>query len=73
MSPMQILSAKLYSGLRISCVLTSFLALPIVLAWLFPPWPYLQNTPTVFGYLGIIAATSLTTTTLAMFCSVTEP
>ncbi|NLE38669.1 MAG: ABC transporter permease subunit [Pirellulaceae bacterium] len=71
LSPWQILSAKLYSSLRISCVLTSFLVWPILLAWLLlPPWTYLRDTPTILGYLAIIALSSLTTTTLAMFCSV---
>ena len=69
-SPWQILSGKLYSGLRISCVLTSFLVWPLLLAWLLPPWTYWHDTPTILGYLGIIVLTSLTTTTLAMFCSV---
>ncbi|HLA83411.1 MAG TPA: ABC transporter permease subunit [Thermoguttaceae bacterium] len=70
LSPWKILSAKLYSSLRISCVLTSFLVWPIVLSWILPPWTYLKHTPTVLGYLAIIAVVSLTTTTLAMFCSV---
>lgn len=70
LSPWQILSAKLYSSLRISCVLTSFLVWPIVLAWILPPWTYLPDTVTILGYLAIIAVSSLTTTTLAMFCSV---
>ncbi|MBN1587960.1 MAG: ABC transporter permease subunit [Pirellulales bacterium] len=70
LSPWQILSAKLYSSLRISCVLTSFLTCPILLAWLLPPWTYRADTPTMVGYLAIIAVTSLTTTTLAMFSSV---
>jgi len=70
LSPWRILSAKLYSSLRISCVLTSFLVWPILLAWLLPPWSYLAHTPTILGYVAIIGVTSLTTTTLAMFCSV---
>ena len=70
LSPWKILSAKLYSSLRISCVLTSFLVWPILLAWLLPPWTYLANTTTILGYLAIILISSLTTTTLAMFCSV---
>jgi ABC-type transport system involved in multi-copper enzyme maturation permease subunit len=70
LSPWQILSAKLLSGLRISCVLTSFLVLPLLLAWFLPPWTYWTDTLTMIGYLAIIVVSSLTTTTLAMFCSV---
>ena len=69
-SPWQILWAKLYSSLRISCVLTSFLIWPLLLAWLLPPWTYLHDTTTMLVYLAIITVASLTTTTLAMFCSV---
>lgn len=69
-SPWQIVGAKLLSSLRVSFVLTSFLVWPLVLAWLLPPWTFLDETPTMIGYLAIIALTSLTTTTLAMFCSV---
>jgi hypothetical protein len=69
-SPWQILWAKLYSSLRISCVLTSFLIWPLLLAWLLPPWTYLHDTATMLVYVAIIVVASLTTTTLAMFCSV---
>ena len=70
LSPWQILSAKLYSGLRISGVLTSFLIWPLLLAWLLPPWTYWNDSTTMICYLGIIVLSSLTTTTLALFCSV---
>jgi ABC-type transport system involved in multi-copper enzyme maturation permease subunit len=69
-SPWQILSGKLVSGLRVSCVLTSFLVWPLLLAWLLPPWTYLSDSFTMVWYLAIIVVTSLTTTTLALFCSV---
>ena len=69
-SPWQILWGKLFSGLRVSCVLTSFLIWPLLLAWLLPPWTYWPDTVTMIGYVAIIALTSLTTTTLALFCSV---
>lgn len=69
-SPWQILWGKLFSGLRVSSVLTSFLIWPLLLAWLLPPWIYWHDTVTMIGYLGIIALMSLTTTTLALFCSV---
>jgi ABC-type transport system involved in multi-copper enzyme maturation permease subunit len=69
-SPWQILWGKLLSSLRISSVLTSFLVWPLLLACLLPPWTYWDDMVTMFGYVAIIALTSLTTTTLAMFCSV---
>ena len=43
LSPWQILGASCYSSLRISCVLTSFLVWPLLLAWLLPPWTYLAR------------------------------
>ncbi len=70
LSPWQILAGKLFSSLRISVVLTSFLVWPILLAWLLPPWKFWHDTWTVVGYLAILLVTCLTTTTLAMFCSV---
>jgi len=69
-SPWQILWGKLISSLRISCVLTSFLVWPLLLAWLLPPWTYWYDTSTMIGYVAIIAVSSLTTTILALFCSV---
>ncbi len=69
-SPWQILWGKLFSGLRVSCVLTSFLVWPLLLAWLLPPWTYWSDTVTMIGYAGIIVLMSLTTTTMALFCSV---
>ena len=69
-SPWHILSGKLISGLRVSCVLTAFIIWPLLLAWLLPPWTYLHDTPTILCYFVIVALTALTTTTLAMFCSV---
>jgi ABC-type transport system involved in multi-copper enzyme maturation permease subunit len=70
LSPWQILSGKLRSSLRVSFVLTCFLVWPILLAWLLPPWTYLHDTLSMIAYLAIILVTSLTTTLLAMFCSV---
>jgi len=69
-SPWQILSGKLVSSLRISAVLTSFLVWPLLLSWLLPPWTYWGDTPTMIGYVTLITLSSLTTTVLAMFCSV---
>ena len=70
LSPWQILAGKLFSGLRISLVLTSFLVWPLMLACLLPPWTYWADMPTMMGYVAIIALSSLTTTVLAVFCSV---
>jgi len=69
-SPWQILWGKLVSGLRISSVLTSFLVWPLLLAWLLPPWTYRSDTATLLAYAAVIMLTSLTTTVLALFCSV---
>ena len=69
-SPWQILWGKLFSGLRVSSVLTSFLIWPLLLAWVLPPWTYRHDTITMIGYAAIIGLTCLTTTTLALFCSV---
>ena len=69
-SPWHILTGKLISGLRVSLVLTSFLMLPLVLVWALPPWTYWHDTISMIWYLVIILMTCLTTTTLAMFCSV---
>ncbi len=69
-SPWHILTGKLYSGLRVSCVLTAFIIWPLFLAWLLPPWTYLADSWTMLRYLIIVALTALTTTVLAMFCSV---
>ncbi len=69
LSPWQILAGKVYSSLRISVVLTSFLVWPLLLAWLLPPWTFWGDTITMLLYLVIIFLTCLTTTTLGMFCS----
>ena len=73
LSPWQILSAKLYAGLRVSCVLTSFLVWPLLLAWVLPPWYFLQNAEnaaTMICYLAVIAISSVTTGVLGFFASV---
>ncbi len=69
-SPWHILTGKLISGLRVSCVLTAFIIWPLFLSWLLPPWTYWYDSLTILCYLAIVALTALTTTTLAMFCSV---
>jgi ABC-type transport system involved in multi-copper enzyme maturation permease subunit len=70
LSPWQILWGKMYSSLRVSYVLTAFVGWPLLLAWLLPPWTYFKDTATIVGYLAIILMSGLTTTTLAIFCSV---
>jgi ABC-type transport system involved in multi-copper enzyme maturation permease subunit len=69
-SPWHILTGKLFSGLRVSCVLTAFIIWPLFLAWLLPPWTYWFDSWTMLRFVIIIALTALTTTALAMFCSV---
>ena len=69
LSPWQILWGKLVSALRVATVLTGFLLWPLVLACALVS-TYWQNWRTVLGYLVIVALTSVTTTTLALFCSV---
>ena len=68
LSPGQILWAKLFSGLRVSSVLTGFLLWPLALACLMVK-DYYNNIPTVIGYLTVIGMTALTTATIALYCS----
>ena len=70
LSPWTILWGKLLASLRISCVLTSFIVWPLLLAWLLPPWTYAYASGAILGYLSIIVLASLTTTVLPIFCSV---
>ena len=69
-SPWQIIHGKLLSSLRISVVLTSFLIWPLALACVLPPWTYRHDMLTMTCYILIILITCMTTTTMAMFCSV---
>lgn len=69
LSPWQILWGKLISGWRVSSVLTGFLLWPLVLACVLVS-TYRQNMPTVLAWLAVVLLTSLTTSTLALFCSV---
>ena len=68
-TPWQILSGKLIAGLRISSVLTLFLAWPLLLACVMVMY-YWENILGVLAYAGIILTTCATTAILAMFCSV---
>ncbi len=67
-TPWQILSGKLISGLRVSSVLTAFLLWPPFLAFIMPSG-YWENWPSFLCYLTIFCLTCLTTATLALFCS----
>ncbi len=69
LSPWQILSAKLISGLRVSSVLTMFLLWPLVLAIVMVN-TYWTNLPIVLGYIVIVLVVCLTTATIALSCSV---
>lgn len=69
LSPGQILSAKLISGLRVSSVLTMFLLWPLLLAVVMVN-TYWSNLLTVLAYVAIVGMVCLTTATVALFCSV---
>lgn len=67
-TPWQMLWGKLFSGLRVSSVLTSFLLWPVFLACLMPVG-YWANLPTMGGYFLIVGLTAVTTAITALFCS----
>ena len=69
LTPMQILWAKLISGLRVSSVLTLFLLWPLLLACGLVS-TYWKQLHVVAAYLAIIGITCLTTANFALFCSV---
>ncbi|MDC0936559.1 ABC transporter permease subunit [Pirellulales bacterium] len=68
-TPWQMLWGKLFSGLRVSSVLTGFLMWPVVLAAIMPGVGYWSNLPTIGGFFLIVAVTSVTTAMTALFCS----
>lgn len=68
-TPWQILWGKLVAGLRISSVLTLFLAWPLLLACVMVVY-YWENIISVLAFTGIILVTCVTTAIVAMFCSV---
>lgn len=68
-TPWQILWGKVIAGLRISSVLTLFLAWPLLLACVMVMY-YWENIVSVLAYAGIILTTCATTAIVAMFCSV---
>jgi hypothetical protein len=70
LSPWEILWGKMLSSLRVSVVLTAFVAWPLLLAWVLPPGTYWRDTFSMLGYMAVVVMSCLTTTILAMFCSV---
>jgi ABC-type transport system involved in multi-copper enzyme maturation permease subunit len=70
LSPWEILWGKMLSSLRVSVVLTAFVAWPLLLAWVLPPGTYWRDTFSMLGYMAIVVMSCLTTTILAIFCSV---
>jgi ABC-type transport system involved in multi-copper enzyme maturation permease subunit len=68
-TPWMILWGKLVAGLRVSSVLTLFLAWPLFLAFLLVPF-YWDNILPVIAYVAIILLTCVTTANVALFCSV---
>jgi ABC-type transport system involved in multi-copper enzyme maturation permease subunit len=69
LSPGQILSAKLFTGLRVSTVLTGFLLWPVLMAVVMVSYFWTNLLP-LLGYLTIILITCVTTANIALFCSV---
>ena len=67
-TPWQMMWGKLFSGLRVSSVLTAFLMWPVVLACIMP-LDYWSNLPTMAGYFLVVALTCVTTAMTALFCS----
>lgn len=67
-TPWQMLWGKLFSGLRVSSVLTSFLMWPMVLA-LIMPLAFWHNLPTMAGFFLIVALGAVTTAMTALFSS----
>lgn len=68
-TPWQILSAKLLSGLRVSSVLTMFLLWPVALATIMVQ-AYWSNLPAIAAYLAIVGMACVTTANTALFFSV---
>ncbi len=67
--PGTILWGKLFSGLRVSSVLTMFLMWPVLLACLLVP-DYYANLPTFAGMLAVVAVTCVVSSVVSLFCSV---
>jgi ABC-type transport system involved in multi-copper enzyme maturation permease subunit len=69
LSPAQILWGKLFSGLRVSSVLTAFLLWPLILAAVLTKF-YWTNYLLTIAYLSIVGLSCLVTSSLGLFCSV---
>src|SRR3954470_5420877 len=67
-TPWQMLWGKLFSGLRVSSVLTAFLLWPVLLACIMP-LPFWHHLPTMAGYVLIVGLTCVITAVTALFCS----
>lgn len=67
-TPWQVLSGKLISGLRVSSVLTLFLLWPVFLAVCLSPG-FRANLVPMTCYFFVFCLTCLTTANLALFCS----
>ena len=67
-TPWQMMWGKLFSGLRVSSVLTGFLMWPVMLACIMP-LDYWNNLPTMGGYFLVVLLTCVTTAMTALFCS----
>lgn len=68
-TPWQILWGKLLASLRVSSVLTLFLLWPVLLACIMVG-AYWSNLPQVAAFVLIVITTCVTTSMLALFCSV---
>ena len=69
LSPGSIIWGKLAAGLRVSSVLTLFLAWPLALACLLVSY-YWTCLPSMAAFLCVILLSCLTTSVIALFCSV---
>lgn len=69
LKPGQILWGKLFSGLRVSTVLTMFLMWPVVLACVFVP-DFYPNLLSFVGMTLVVCVTCLVTAVVSLFCSV---
>ncbi len=67
-TPWQMMWGKLFSGLRVSSVLTGFLMWPVLLACMMSV-DYWSNLPTMGAYFLVVLITCVTTAMTALFCS----
>lgn len=68
-TPWQILVGKVVSGLRVSSVLTCFLLWPVVLALILVSF-FHHNVPATLALMGVVLITCVTTSLVALTCSV---